>query len=353
MLAFSFYTCKQPVKNPPREPASALLEQFEFDASEHPEVLPLVFSELALVGDFYKNGEQTLVFFNQQAKKVIYYQPSNQLVTQQFNLPESTQNRWPITNFNVVGTDSLLYFDCNNQRLSLSHNQQLLASYPVPPPYPKEPNSNYTFGSIQGCSINKWLGLKAYADFQEDNGTVSDSLINIQNAYSFFNIDSGELQSKSYPIKPFSHLPKERFNIFITHNTSLNRIDYYYTFSNTIKSYYLETKKLETHTLTNSSLPNSFSGIGESSVVSRIYYDSNNQCYVRKITKSTLSNKVLTNRSVYLEILNHQFEVVHSELIISGNEEIAVAQLSDGLYLGKLALHEKKWTFHRVDYTTH
>ncbi len=353
MLAFSLYNCRQPVKNSSREPASVLQERFELDGSEHPEILPLVFSELALVGDFSKDGEHTLVFFNQLAKKVIYYQPSTQSVTQQFILPDSTLSKWPFTNFKVVGTDSLLYFNCNNQRISLLHNNQIVASYPVPAPTPNEPNSTHTFGSIQAPSVNNWLGLKAYANFNEGNNNASDSLISHQNAYSFFNIDSGELQDKSYPVQAFSHLPNEKFNIFITHNTSLNRIDYYYTFSDTIKSYYPETKKLETHTISNSSFPNSFLGIGESSVTSIILYDSNNQCYVRKITKSTLSNKVVTNRSVYLELLNHQFEVMHSELMVTGNEVTSLTQLNDGVYFGKLALHEKKWAYQRVNYTSH
>ena len=348
MLAFLFYQCKKPIKNSERNSVPILQSHFELNGEKHPELAPLVFSDIALIGDYIHNNQQVVVFYNQLAKKVVYYQPKSDTVIKQIKLPVEAQGRWPITNFRVLGKDSLLYFNCNNQKLSVLNADKKIGEFKIPSPTKNQPGSNYSFSSIQGISVNNWIGLMAFANYEEGRKT-SDSLINIQNLYSFFNVSTGELKVKSYPIRPFQNSSKHAYS-YITFNDSLNRIDFYYRFSDTIKSYYLESGELETQVISKTKYPTKFEGIAEKTTIAKMHYDSISNYYVRKITSDTLLPNNIPGSSVYLQILNNEFETLHQEYIMSGQTPTDLALLSNGVYFGHLDAKRKLWSYSKVVY---
>ena len=342
-----FYGCQNQLKKTKRDPATALQHEFELNAEKHTELASLMFSDMAIVGDFYDNDKRVVVFFNQLADKVIYYQPNSDSVIKQFKLPVDKRERWPISNFSVIGSDSLLYFNCNDQKMVVLSGGKKVKEFDIPPPTKNEPNSIYTFSSIQGIRVNDWYGLLAYANFKDNGSGVSDSLIQTQDLYSFFNLSSDELRVKSFPVKPFNSQSKQS-NCYITFNDSLQRIDFYYSFSDTVKSYYLESGKLETEVISETKHPTHFKGISQNMTSSKLIYDPINNYYIRRILKdTTLDNNVRANM-VYIEILNDQFEAIHEEYLFTNHSKTSLVLLSNGVYFGRMAKKKKLWTYNKV-----
>lgn len=349
MLAFFFSGCRKPIKNTERNPAPMLQSHFDLNAENHPTLVPLIFSDMTVVGDYLDNGEQVVVFFNQLAKEVIYYKPNSDTILKQFNLPEEAQGRWPISNFKVLGKDSLLYFNTNNQKICVLSGSKTVAEFDIPSPSKNEPNSIYSNGSIQGTTVNNWVGLKAYANYDGSKGQVSDSLVRTQNLYSFFNINADGLQVKSYPVKQFNN-KNQNFNSRITFNTTLNRIDYYYSFSDTVQSYYLKSGKIETNIISKTKYPATFEGISENRALSRIIYDTVSNYYVRRIARDTLLPNQQPSSNIHLEILNDDFETLNEQFVFTGQTPTNLVLLSDGVYFGRLDKKRKLWYYHKLVY---
>ena len=366
MLSISILSCQESDQESIVKPITILQPAFRINADDHPELTLSDFMGLQAVGDFEKNNQRIVVLCNMRNNKIIYFNRDKNSVIRQFVLPD-VKGRWPISNLRVLGEDSILYFSTNAQRLNLFSVNKIIANYELSPPIVNEPNSVYSGMYVQGASINKWHGLMTYANYEDAGGSKSDSIMDVRNLYSFFNISSGKLIEKTYPVKSFFKIHERNptpYNCcpYFVYNDSFERIDYYYNITDTIKSYYLNTGKLETRTIAGTKhpieliyLPNKYTGeefarATENSTTFNMYYDSINNKYIRRIKDDTTLVNNRQSRRVHVEILNDEFEVLHDRHVFTGQDPTALVQLSDGVYFARLDRKNKTWVYEKVVY---
>lgn len=366
-LAITFLSCQESAQESIVKPITLLQPAFRINADDHPELTLSDFLGFQAVGDFKEDGERVIVFCNMRNRKLIYYNSSSDSITKQFSLP-GEQDRFPLSDLRILGKDSILYFNTNEQELILFNTKEIVAKYKLPLPISNEPNSVYSNGHVLGVDAKGWHGLMAWANYEDPNGDISDSLMDIRNLYSFFDISSGELNVKTYPVKPFFKKYKRSLKAYhccpyFTYNDSLNRIDYYYSIADTIKSYYIETGKIETRIFSGTQhlvdimyLPDNYNGeefvnATKNKTLIKMYYDSINNYYVRRVVNDTTTEDNGQLSRKHIEILNDEFEVLHDEHVFTGRDPNALTLLSDGVYFARLDRKNKTWVYDKVVYS--
>lgn len=370
ILAFFFNSCNETLEKSINKNKFHLQSAFEIKASDHPELALSDFIGMRAVGDFYENGNRILVFYNLREGKVIYFNHNSSSVEKQFLLP-GEKGRWPMGNLKVLGRDSILYFNQNSQKLKLLRANKVEVDFELPLPLPNEPYSAYSVSDYQGLSINNWNGIVTFANYQDTDkgGQISDSIMDVRNLFSFFNVSSGDLKVKSYPVKSFFKIHKRNPAPYtccphFVYNNRLNRIDYYYNIADTVKSYYLESGKIETRAFTGTKHPiklmylsdhytgEEFAKATQNGTVLTMRYDSINNCYIRKIRNDTTYINKQQARRIHLEVLNNEFEVLHDEYVFTGQAPTDLIQLSDGVYFARLDRKNKTWIYEKVVYSS-
>lgn len=317
-------------------------------------------TDVLLLNEILIDGEDTtFILQDYQPGYLFYFNEADKLIDEVVvpTFPNTRENPFYLS---VIEKDSIIYLDENKQSLVFTNRDSIINKIPINLKN-EHPLHLFTYLEHNLKFIQSKIAL-SNRYYYRNNFDLSDSLMDERYLVGLVNFKENGFEYENIPIKPFykknnSTIDSAVYDLTtrIAYNNSQEKAYVYYSIGDTVRSYDLNSKKVQKHVISNSSVSlipqwgpkemtsEFLSHLANNIIVHKFFYDEDSGVFVRKIKKHEEGKK-----NYMIEIMNKSFEVIESWDVPDNYNRLT--KTNHGIYLRKEFPRKRQVTYAKFDY---